>query len=139
MSTVLYNGKKEFPDFMEMKLSNLFELKTELCSLELVVKAYNINKGRNIEMTNRSPVLDGYETFIAEINENLKTMGLSAAIKTAITSCISKGILVYFLREHSSAVENMLLTGWNMKDALVVAREEGEERRAFFARSQEKA
>jgi len=35
---VLYNGKKEFPDFMEMKLSDLFELKTELCSLELVVK-----------------------------------------------------------------------------------------------------
>jgi len=112
---------------MEMKLSDLFEFKTDICSLELVVKAYNINKGRNIDMANRSPMLDGYETFIAEINENLKTMGLSAAIKTAITSCISKGILVYFLREHGSEVENMLLTGWNMKDALAVAREEGTE------------
>ena len=78
-------------------------------------------------MANRSPVLDGYETFIAEINENLKTMGLPAAIKAAIASCIGKGILVYFLREHGSEVENMLLTEWNMKDALVVAREEGEE------------
>jgi hypothetical protein len=124
---VLYNGKKEFPDFMEMKLSDLFELKTELCSLELVVKAYNINKGRNVDMANRSPMLDGYETFIAEINENLKTMGLPAAIKVAIASCISKGILVYFLKENGSEVENMLLTGWNMKDALAVAREEGTE------------
>jgi hypothetical protein len=124
---VLYNGKKEFPDFMEMKLSDSFELKNDTCFLELVVKAYNINKGRNVEMANRSPTLNGYETFIAEINENLKTMGLPAAIKAAIANCISKGILVYFLREHGSEVENMLLTGWNMKDALVVAREEGEE------------
>jgi hypothetical protein len=124
---VLYNGKKEFPDFMEMKLSDSFDLKNDTCFLELVVKAYNINKGRNVEMANRSPVLDGYETFIAEINENLKTMSLPAAIKAAIASCISKSILVYFLREHGSEVENMLLTGWNMKDALVVAREEGTE------------
>jgi len=124
---VLYNGKKEFPDFKEMRLSDSFELKNDTCFLELVVKTYNINKGRNIEMANRSPTLNGYETFIAEINENLRTMSLPIAIKTAITNCISKGILVYFLREHGSEVENMLLTGWNMKDALVVAREEGTE------------
>jgi len=124
---VLYNGKKEFPDFKEMKLSDSFELKNDTCFLELVVKAYNINKGRNVEMANRSPTLNGYETFIAEINENLKTMSLPTAIKTAITSCISKNILVYFLKEHGSEVENMLLTGWNMKDALAVAREEGTE------------
>jgi len=124
---VLYNGKKEFPDFKEMKLSDSFELKNDTCFLELVVKAYNINKGRNVEMANRSPMLNGYETFIAEINDNLKTMNLPVAIKAAITSCISKNILVYFLREHGSEVENMLLTGWNMKDALIVAREEGTE------------
>jgi hypothetical protein len=124
---VLYNGKKEFPDFKEMKLSDSFGFKNDACFLELVVKAYNINKGRNVEIANRSPILNGYETFIAEINENLKAMGLPSAIKAAISSCISRDILVYFLRENGSEVENMLLTGWNMKDALAVAREEGTE------------
>jgi hypothetical protein len=88
---------------------------------------YNINKGRNVEIASRSRTLNDYETFIAEINENLKGMGLPAAIKAAISSCMSRDILVYFLRENGSEVENMLLTGWNMKDALAVAREEGTE------------
>jgi hypothetical protein len=61
---VLYNGKKEFPDYKEMKLSDAFKFMNDTCSLELIVKAYNINKGRNAEMANRSPVLDGYEIFI---------------------------------------------------------------------------
>jgi len=47
---VLYNGKDEFPDFKEMLLSDSFKLKSEDCSLELVAKVYNINKGRNAEM-----------------------------------------------------------------------------------------
>jgi hypothetical protein len=66
---VLYNGKKKFPDYKEMKLSDSFELKNDSCFLELVVKAYNINKGMNVEIANRSPVLNGYETFVAEVNE----------------------------------------------------------------------
>jgi hypothetical protein len=91
------------------------------------VKAYNINKGRNVEIANRSPTLSGYEEFVAEINENLKTMSLPSAIKAAIRSCVSKNILLSFLKDNGSEVENMLLSEWNMKDALVVAREEGME------------
>jgi hypothetical protein len=88
-------------------------------------KVYNINKGRNAEMAARSPALDGYETFIAEIKDNLNTMGLPDAIKIAVRNCISKNILVSFLKEHGSEVENMLLTEWNMADALEVRYEEG--------------
>ncbi len=47
---VLYNGKDEFPDYKEMRLSDSFEIKNETCFLELVAKVYNINKGRNMEM-----------------------------------------------------------------------------------------
>jgi hypothetical protein len=86
---------------------------------------YNINKGRNAEMASRSPALDGYETFIAEIKDNLNTMGLPDAIKIAVRNCMSKNILVSFLKEHGSEVENMLLTEWNMADALEVRYEEG--------------
>jgi len=125
---VLYNGKEKFPDFKEMRLSDSFKFKSETCFLELVVKAYNINKGRNVEMASRSPALDGYETFIAEIKENLKKkMALPKAIKLAIKTCLNKNILVNFLEEHGSEVENMLLTEWNMADAIAVAREEARE------------
>jgi len=70
--------------------------------------------------------LDGYETFIAEIKGNLdKKMDLPDAIKIAIKTCISKNILLSFLKAHGSEVENMLITEWNTAEALAVRYEEG--------------
>jgi len=126
---VLYNGEKEMEDFVEMRLSDLFAFdvndpKYAPC-LELVVKAYNINKGRNAEFAARSSSLSDYEEFIAEVREKLKAMGLSEAVKAAIRSCISRNILVDFLTVHASEIENMLLSEWNMETALEVRFEEG--------------
>jgi len=125
---VLYNGKKEFPDFKEMKLSDAFKFKSKACYLELVAKVYNINKGRNVKIASRSPTLAGYEAFIAEIKDNLKKkMSLPKAIKLAIKTCMSKNILVSFLKYHGSEVENMLFNKWNLDEALAVRYEEGTE------------
>ncbi|MDR2583107.1 MAG: Rpn family recombination-promoting nuclease/putative transposase [Fibromonadaceae bacterium] len=124
---VLYNGDKKFPDYKELKLSDSYKFKTPDLYLELVVKIYNINKGRNAEMASRSQALSGYEEFIAEIKANLKSMELREAIRLAVKTCISKNILGSFLERHSSEVENMLLREWNMDEALAVAREEERE------------
>jgi predicted transposase/invertase (TIGR01784 family) len=124
---VLYNGKKECPDYEELRLSDSYETETETCYLELVAKIYNINKGCNAEIAKRSINLSGYSEFVSEIKENSKTMCLSEAIKAAVKTCIGKNILVSFLERHCSEVENMLLSEWNMKDALEVAKEEGVE------------
>ena len=124
---VLYNGDKKFPDYKELKLSDSYNFKTSDLYLELVVRVYNINKGRNAEMANRSPVLSSYEEFIAEVKENLKSMNLRDAIKLAVKTCISKNILVSFLERHSSEVENMIFGEWNMDEALAVRYEEGRE------------
>jgi len=125
---VLYNGDKKFPDYKELKLSDSFKSKTPDLYLELVVRIYNINKGHNADMAVKSPVLSGYEEFIAEIKENLKSMELREAIELAVKTCISKNILVSFLERHSSEVLNMLIRGeWNMEEALAVRYEEGRE------------
>ena len=91
------------------------------------MKVYNINKGRNADMAVKSPVLSGYEEFIAEIKGNLKSMGLGEAVKLAVKACISKNILLSFLERNGSEVEKMLWKEWNMDDALAVAKEEGKE------------
>jgi len=124
---VLYNGDKKFPDYKELKLSDSYNFKTQDLYLELVVRVYNINKGRNADMAVKSPVLSGYEEFIAEIKANLKSMDLREAIKLAVKTCISKNILVSFLERHSSEVEGMLLREWNQDEALAVRYEEGRE------------
>jgi hypothetical protein len=124
---VLYNGKKEAPDYEELRLSDSYEVKNETCNLELVAKIYNINKGHNAEIAKRSANLSGYSEFVAEIKENSKTMSLSESIKAAIKTCVGKNILVSFLKRNCSEVENMLLSEWNMEEALEVAKEESRE------------
>ncbi|MDR2553962.1 MAG: hypothetical protein LBC64_00915 [Fibromonadaceae bacterium] len=85
---------------------------------------YNINKGRNADIANKSPVLNGYNELIAEVNKNRETMELAEAIVAAIKSYLERNILVYFLEKHASEVLNMLFTEWNLDDAIAVAREE---------------
>ncbi len=122
---VLYNGEKEMADFTEMRLSDFFELGQGVPNLELVVKAYNINKGKNAEMAAKSSALSGYEEFIAAVRENQQTMSLKDAVRVAINSCVGRNILVEFLTEHGSEVENMVFHEWNMQEALEVRFEEG--------------
>ncbi|MCL2207691.1 MAG: Rpn family recombination-promoting nuclease/putative transposase [Fibromonadales bacterium] len=123
---VLYNGEKEMDDYVEMRLSESFEFESDV-NLELVVKAYNINKGRNTDIVSRSRSLSDYGEFIAEVRANCKAMSLKDAAKAAVKSCISRNVFADFLTRHGSEVENMLLTGWNMKEALEVSYEEGVE------------
>jgi hypothetical protein len=118
--------KSKEPDNYRIRWQLHFQ--NDACNLELVVKAYNINKGRNVEIAKKSPTLSGYGEFVAEINENLKTMNLNVAIKTAVRTCIRKKILLSFFKSCSSEVENMLFTEWNLKDALEVRYEESEAR-----------
>ena len=64
----------------------------------------------------------------------------SIPLKTAVKYCIEHDILKQFLEKHASEVENMLLTEWNMDDAIEVAREEAwedgcEERERAIARN----
>jgi hypothetical protein len=73
-----------------------------------------------------SKTLSGYEEFIAEIRELEKSgMVREDAINHAVDDCISRNILKEFLEKHSSEVRNMLLSEWNMADALRVREEEG--------------
>jgi len=123
---VLYNGKDEFPDFKELRLSDAFKTKGKV-NLELVANVYNINKGRNADIASKSPVLNGYNELIAEVNKNRETMELAEAIEAAIKNCMKRNILVYFLEKYASEVLNMLFTEWNLDDALAVRYEEGTE------------
>jgi len=88
---------------------------------------YNINKSRNAEIASKSPVLSGYNEFIADVNRNRKTMEQTEAIEAAIKSCVERNILVYFLKKHASEVLNMLFKEWNLDDAIEVAKEEERE------------
>jgi hypothetical protein len=127
---VLYNGKEDFPAVKTLKLSDLFKEagSYDKVQLELEVTVYNINKGVNPGIEERSPTLNGYAGLVAKVRENEAAgMNRNEAVKGAVRFCKARGMLADFLKKHGSEVENMLLTEWNWKDALQVAREEARE------------
>ncbi len=71
--------------------------------------------------------LKGYEIFVSLVREYLKVMDRSPAIRRAVLDCIRQGVLKEFFEEHGSEVHNMLLSEWNLEDAIAVAREEARE------------
>jgi hypothetical protein len=128
---VLYNGKENFPARTELKLSDMFKKIEghERIALEVEVTVYNINKGINPEIEERSPTLSGYAELVGKVRENQAAgLGGDEAVRGAVNFCIERGIIAGFLKEHVSEVENMLLTEWNWDDALQVRWEEGIEK-----------
>jgi hypothetical protein len=119
---VLYNGEANVPsDTMELNLADSYSEQGEIC-LNLKVQIRNINKGHNPELAQRSPTLDGYETFTAKARKYAKTKAKSReeAIDQATEECIQEGILVKYLTLYRSEVRNMWATEWKMEDALTV-------------------
>jgi len=128
---VLYNGTDSFPNERTLKLSDAFKQSPEPGlggMLELSVRVVNINKGFNQDIIQNSDHLRGYVDFIAMVRDNqIIGMGLRDAVATAVTDCLKKGILVGFLKRHSSEVINMLTTEFDINIAKRVWQEEAHE------------
>ncbi|MCL2601648.1 MAG: Rpn family recombination-promoting nuclease/putative transposase [Treponema sp.] len=128
---ILYNGNAEVPDRMALKLSDSFEnpgsLTTEQkAMLELSITLININHGRNKEVAEKCQTLAAYSAFIDKVKVFEKeTKDRAHALKLAIKYCKEHDILKEFLETHSTEVFNMLMTEWNLDDALAVRFEEG--------------
>jgi hypothetical protein len=110
----LYNGSEPMPDYSEVRLSDAFA-KTGIAeidgnpSLELVVKIYNINEGRNADVLDRSPTLKGYSVFVSKTHEYRKTMPLNEAIRMSMLHCIQNGHLADYFSKHGTEACNMFL------------------------------
>ena len=123
---VLYNGNEPLAEYTEQKLSDSFLEKQENPQLELKVSIYNINYEVNAEIVQKSKSLNEYSRFIGKIKENLANgMILEEAIQDAIEYGLEHDIMREFLQANGSEVANMLLSGWNMDEALAVSKEEG--------------
>ena len=135
---VLYNGIANYPDTKELKLSTAFEKDegNEEINLELTVKVYNINKGHNEYLVEKSETLSGYVAFVDIVRTNQEIVSkdkagisreevLKLALIKAIEYCKKHNILADFLNGLSNEEVNMLTSEWNLEDALAVREEEG--------------
>ena len=127
---MLYNGVKPFPEKKVMRLSDAYD--HSVCgefSLELIVTAYNINKGFNENIVKRSKHLYGYSTLVTTVRDyEIKGLKSIEAVTAAIKDCIERGILTDYLFNNASEVSNMLIQEWSWADAKAVWERDAEER-----------
>ncbi len=113
---VFYNGTRDEPERMELKLSDAFPewSRKEQAALECKAIVLNINLGYNKKVMEKCQKLKEYSQYVAMVRE-FKRKGLSAedAIDKATDQCINDGILEQILRNNRAEVRSMLLTEYN--------------------------
>ena len=108
---VFYNGTKEQPDQMEIRLSDAFINQSTKGDLELTVLMLNINFNHNKELLKKCEVLYAYSLYISkfrEYNENTK-LSLEEAAAKALDYCISENVMADFFKERRNEVVGMIL------------------------------
>ncbi len=128
---VFYNGTKNQPDSMELKLSDCFEnTDNEAPCLECTATMLNINYGHNQELLKHCRRLKEYSIFVQCVREYIQSeSSVEDALEKAIDTCINQDVLADFLKKHRAEVTNMILTTYDKdlyeKTLKEDAREEG--------------
>ena len=124
---VFYNGKKEQPDEMILKLSDSFPEGSD-ADIEVKVRMLNVNVGRNRLLLDACKPLGEYSWLVDEIRRNNTTKdenGMSSAVDRAISDMPDSFVIKSFLELHRTEVKGMLLTEYNEAEAMELFREEG--------------
>lgn len=125
---VFYNGLREEPDRLELKLSDAFFRKSGsdlLPCLEVRAVMLNINWGKNRELMEQCKQLREYAQFVARVRGGVKEgLDAEAAVNAAVDSCIQDGILREILSAHKAEVIAMFLTEYDEEKHMAMEREE---------------
>lgn len=104
---IFYNGMKKMPEEKILKLSDLYDVKTDEPELELRVKMLNINLGYNNKLMETCKVLNEYCQYVSRVREYAKEMPIAEAVDRTVVECIKEGILSEFLKKQRAEVVAM--------------------------------
>lgn len=121
---VFYNGKKELPERMELKLSDNFEFPSDAPFLELKVTVLNINPGMNQALKEKCPFLKEYMIYVEKVRDYAGTMPLADAVERAVEECIRNNVLREFLSGQKAEVIKMSIYEYDEERELQLIRED---------------
>lgn len=128
---VFYNGTREQPDRVTLRLSDAFSPGAGVPCLECTATMLNINRGHNEELMKGCRKLYEYAYLVdmvrSYLNEGLR---LEAAVNRAVEDCIKHDILKGFLLKHREEVREMILSEYDeelhIRSEKEISFEEGE-------------
>jgi hypothetical protein len=119
-----YNGTKDMPERQELKFSDAFMNAEAQSDIEVRVLMLNINQGKNPELLAACKALNDYSWFVDRIRLNKKTMGISAAVDSAVRMLDEGSEIKPFLVKHMEEVTTMCLTEYDEEATLKMIGEE---------------
>ena len=124
---VFYNGEKECPDVMELKLSDAFIIPEEDPALELKAVMLNVNKGRNEKLMQACKTLRDYAEYTYRVRLYAQTMDVESAVRKTIKECMENDILAEFLHKNQAEAISMSIYEYDEKKHLQMEREDARE------------
>ena len=108
---VFYNGDSEYPDRLQMFLSDAFENSEVQADVELKVTMLNISYNHNRNLLEQCEVLRAYSLYNDKFKEYTKRKGITKteAANMAIEYCIQNNVLADFFKTRRSEVVGMVL------------------------------
>ena len=104
---VFYNGRREQPDRVTLRLSELYLTKEMPFELELEATMLHINQGHNQSLMAACQTLSHYSHYTQRVRQYAESMPLDQAVERAVEECIREGILADFLRKNKAEVIHM--------------------------------
>ena len=124
---IFYNGAAIKPEKETLRLTSAYEDSgsEDFGHLELEVPVYNINKGMNVELFDKSSQLTQYSEFIATLREFNKLYdNYNQAVEKAVSHCIDNDILKKFLKQYGGEIVSILTMEYDVEVAKRVYGEE---------------
>ena len=122
---VFYNGIKDVPDKVLLRLSDAFPKGSET-DIEVTVHMININQGRNPSIVQGCKPLYEYAWIVDNVRKNDK-IPISEAVDSVIQSLPDDFELYPFLTAHRAEVLGMFLEEYDEEYTMSLFREEGRE------------
>ena len=122
---VFYNGNDNYPDRLDLKLSDAFESPDDSGNFEWTATMLNINSGHNRDIMEKCQALSQYSEFVAKVKEYNQTRPIKEAIDLAVEYAISHNYLDGFFKKHKEGIMLSCLTEFNEEVFRKGIREEG--------------
>ena len=119
---VFYNGSETQPEYLELKLSDAYEIPVKNPSLELKVIQLNINAGYNKELMRKCKTLQEYSVYVDKVRKYAKRKPLKEAVEQAVTECIKDGILSQFLTQYKAEAISMSIFEYDEEKEMALIR-----------------
>ena len=127
---VFYNGIEEQPERKVLRLSDLYQTRTERIEadlgrgLELEAVMFNVNRSHNRTLMEACKTLKDYAEYVYRVRQYAEETTLEEAVERAITECIREGILKDFLEKNRAEAKSVSIFEYDEEEHMRQEREQ---------------